>query len=257
MNSDQMTSHPLPKGSEFLALVSKVEAACSVETLAEIPELGISTPACFEALGNVLSALYAEAACSYGCTGGDHFCQRLTSRVVSNSLASVRLALSGYYDESLALTRNVGEIANLLFLFAARPEMLEFWRASDDKHRKKHFGPVKVRLALEELSLRPPIDESRYGLLCEVGVQLVPSVTPQSFDKHGRASLGAKFKDVERMVTLNELAIVVAEAAACVSTLSFVGIRALSLRAGAGILLNMVGELDLKAGIKGPGSDCF
>ncbi len=113
-----------------------------------------------------------------------HFFQRLTARIVTNSLSSLRLALLGYYDESLALTRNLGEIANLLFLFAAKPDSLEAWQLADEKKRKSDFTPVKVRLKLEEINLVPPIDQSRYGLLCEAGVHLGPSVSPQTFNEH-------------------------------------------------------------------------
>ena len=116
--------------------------------------------------------------------GDTHFFQRLTARIVTNSLSSLRLALLGYYDESLALTRNLGEIANLLFLFAAKPDSLEAWQLADEKKRKSDFTPVKVRLKLEEMNLVPPIDQSRYGLLCEAGVHLGPSVSPQTFNEH-------------------------------------------------------------------------
>jgi len=249
MNSSRISSpsKPPPQGAKFFEAISNAEARCSAATLVEIQNLGISTPASFESLGNVLSLLYAEASCSNGCAGGDHLWQRFTARIVSCSLASLRLALSGYYDESLALTRSVGEIANLLFLFAAKPDLVKSWQSGDDKYRKGHFSPVKIRLALEKLGLRPPVDESRYSLLCEIGVHVTPSVSPQAFNEHSRPTLGAVFKDGELMATLNELALVVAESAGCVSTLPFVGARALSLRAAAQVLLNMVGNYDLSA----------
>jgi hypothetical protein len=177
--------------------------------------------------------------------GGDHFFQRLTARVVTHSLSSLRLTLCGYYDEALALTRNVGEIANLLFLFAARPDLLDSWRSADDAKRKREFGPVKIRITLEKMNLRPPVDESRYSLLSEVGVHLVPGVSPQTFNDHGRPTLGAKFQYAGLICTLNELAAAVAEAGACVSTFAYVGSRRESLRSAAEVLLNAVGNLDL------------
>jgi hypothetical protein len=154
--------------------------------------------------------------------------------------------LCGYYDESLALTRNVGEIANLLFLFAASPDRLAAWRAADDTRRKKEFGPVKIRITLAKMNLRPPVDESRYSLLSEAGVHLVPGVSPQAFNEHGRPTLGAKFQYGGLICTLNELAVAVAECAACISAFAFVGDRRESLRGAAQILLNSVGNLDLE-----------
>lgn len=236
----------LPRGAKFLETVAEVESHCFAESLAEIPKLGISTPASYESLGDVLSMLYAEAACLHGCPGGDHFFQRLTARVVTHSLSSLRLAMLGYYDESLALTRSIGEIANLLFLFAARPAELASWKGAAESQRKREFSPVKVRLKLEDLNLRPPVDESRYGLLCEVGVHVAPSVSPQTFNEHGRPSLGASFQYEGLMCAVNELGLAVAEAAACLSVFPHVGDRRTALQAAAQVLLNMIGNLDLK-----------
>jgi hypothetical protein len=236
----------LPSGAKFLETVAEIESQCFAKSLAEIPNLGISTPASYESLGNVLSMLYAEAACLHGCSGGDHFFQRLTARVVTHSLSSLRLAMLGYYDESLSLTRSIGEIANLLFFFAAQPAELESWRSADDQKRKKEFSPVKVRLKLEKLNLRPPVDHSRYSLLCEIGVHVTPSVSPQTFNEHGRSSLGASFQYEGLICTINELGIAVAEAAACLSVFPHVHDRSLILQTAAQVLLNMIGNLDLE-----------
>jgi hypothetical protein len=240
------STNTLPRGAAFFDIVATVEAQCSTESIREIPKLGLSTPACFDCLGDVLSLLYAEASCFHGCLGGDHFYQRITARIVTHSLSSLRLALLGYYDESFAVTRNLGEMANLLFLFAARPDLVETWRSADDAARWKEFGPAKVRRALEEMNLRPPVDKSRYGLLCEVGVHLVPSVSPQTFNEHGRSTLGARFQYKGLMCALNELATAVAECAGCVSVFPHVEDRRESLQTAAQALLNVVGHLDLK-----------
>ena len=236
----------MPRGTSFFEMVAKVEEQCAVESLSEIPQLGLSTPACYEFLGDLLSMLSEEASCFHGCEGEDHFFQRLTARIVTNSLSSLRLAFLGYYDESLALTRNLGEMANLLFLFAAQPDLLETWLSADETKRKRDFGPVKVRLKLEEMNLRPPVDQSRYSLLCEVGVHIAPSVSPQTFNEHDRPTLGAKFQYEGLMCTLNELSIAVAESAACLSVFPHVGDRRESLQMAAQLLLNVVGNLDLK-----------
>ncbi len=91
--------------------------------------------------------------------------------------------------------------------------------------------------------MHPLVDSSRYGLLSEVGVHILPSVSPQTYNQHGRPTLGAKF---QYEGTLNELAFVVAESAGCVSTMPYIGDRSETLRVEAKILLNTVGNLDLK-----------
>jgi hypothetical protein len=236
----------LPRGAAFFDVVSTVEGQCSTESLGEIPKLGICTPACYECLGDILSLLYAEASCFHGCIGGDHFWQRITGRIVTNSFASLRLAILGYYDESLALTRNLWEVANLLFLFATRRDLLETWRLADDAIRRKDFSPAKVRRTLEGMNLRPIADKTRYGILCEVSVHLVPSVSPQMFNEHERSTLGAKFQYEGLMCAINELAAAVAECAGCLSVFPDVENRRESLQQAAQVLLNVVGHIDLK-----------
>ena len=247
MSTDMNDSvnNSLPRGVAFFDAVARAEKSCFELTSSEIPVLGISTPACFAAMGDVLSSLYGEAACLHGCKGGDHFYQRLAARIASLSLSSIRLAMAGYYDESLALTRSIGEIANLLFLFSAKPSEIEVWRNSDEASRKKNFKLVDVRTKIEKLGLKPPIDKDHYSLLCETGVHLVPSVSPQSFNEHSRPSLGASFRIEGLMCTFNELAVALAEAAACLSIFPESEDRRLSLQYEAQLLLSASGQLDL------------
>jgi hypothetical protein len=76
MNTSTKT---LPRGAAFFDVVATLEARCSAESIVEIPKLGLSTPVCFDSLGDVLSLLYAEASCFHGCLGGDHFYHRITA----------------------------------------------------------------------------------------------------------------------------------------------------------------------------------
>jgi hypothetical protein len=240
-----MDSTDVPSGSAFFEAIALAETGCIAESVAGVPKLGTSVPLTYECLGNVLSLLYREASCQFGCPGGDHLCQRITARVVSMSLASLRLALSGYYDESLSLTRSVGEIANLVFLFAARPAVLEEWRVADEPTRRKEYAPVKIRLKLEAMGLKPPVEADRYSRLSEVGTHVVPALAPQAFNEHGRSTLGARFQYEGLMVALNELGTATAEAAGCLSALLPVDERRIALQREAEVLLNVIGSLDL------------
>jgi len=248
-----MNSREIRNGFEFFEAIASAEGQCVTESLADISRLGISAPLSYECLGNTLSLLYREASCQFGCPGGDHFLQRITARVVNLSLASLRLALCGYYDESLSLIRSVGEVANLAFLFAAQPAMLEAWRVADEPTRKREFGPVKIRLKLEACGLKPPVEADRYSRLSEVGAHIVPSLAPQAFNEHGRSTLGARFQFEGLMVVLNELGVVVAEAAGCLSALLPAAERQVALQREAEMLLNVVGSLDLAKSRDRPG----
>jgi hypothetical protein len=239
-----MTQPPFPDGEDFLRVIHDAEHKCAQVTLREISELGRSVPATYRALGDVFSLLYREASCQYGCDHSDHFFQRLTARAVNSALAAFRLTTFGYYDEALGLIRGIGEEANLLFLFLATPEALTRWRSLDPKLRWREFRPLGVRKQLEALTLRAPVDDSRYHLLSEAGTHLTPTTVPQALDE-GRSTLGALFQTTGLMVCLNELAFAVAECAGCLSRFDFVGPRSELIGQSSELLLNVAGSLDL------------
>ena len=178
MEHDQLSGQDFPKSSAFLDLAFRTEDACFRATRDRLPGLAKKAPECHDKLGDLLSRLYREACCFHGCSEGDHFGERMTGRVVSHALGSYRLLCSGYYDESLALSRNLGEVANLFWWFCHCPAECERWRQSDKKTRMRDFSPVRVRLALEGAGIPVPIDETRYAGLCEVALHAGPTTTP-------------------------------------------------------------------------------
>jgi hypothetical protein len=64
--------------------------------------------------------------------------------------ASLKLALSGYHQNSALILRDVLETVFLLDLFAGDRSLIEKWRNADKKARMKDFRPVKVREALDD-----------------------------------------------------------------------------------------------------------
>lgn len=195
-----------PEGLDFLKLVSEQENACEAEARRRIPDLGNKAPVCLQHLGTVLSVLDRAASCFWGCRGGDHVIEYLAGRVCSCSRAALRLLLSGFYDESLSLTRCIGEIANLLFLFNQDAAALALWKQSTKKQRKDQFSPVKVRIRLETMKLPALIDEARYGELCERATHPTPQTKPQAYNPLGMPSAGAQFQEAGLIVALNEVA---------------------------------------------------
>jgi hypothetical protein len=73
----------------------------------------------------------------------------LGMRTFNAFAASIKLALSGYHQNSALILRDVMETVFLLDLFAGDPSLIERWRFADKKARMKVFSPVKVREALD------------------------------------------------------------------------------------------------------------
>jgi hypothetical protein len=234
-----------PEGSEFFEFVEETEKACGSTTQRDWPTLGHKAGECRERLGDLLSLLYREACCYYGCIGGDHVAERIAGRVVSHALAAYRLLSAGYYDEALALTRNLGETANLLWLFIHQPALLDIWKQADDRSRRRDFAPVKVRLALEALKVPVPIPNDHYAGLCEVAVHTGPSTSPQVHNPMGVPTLGSIFQEGGAVVSLNELAGAVGVCAAGLLDRLTPGDRRARLKAASVSLLRAVGGVDL------------
>lgn len=201
-------SKKLPTGREFLRLVGKFEDDCESFTKKRLRSLGVKAPKCWVALSEVLLHLDLVGSCFWNCPGGkrrEHVIQYMAARVSSFGRAAIRLAQLGFYDEALILIRSIGEIANLFFLFELEPSKKEDWLNCDRKSRLKTFGPGKVRAAIAERGKIPPMCNEQYSLLCEISTHPAPSLTPQSFNRFGRATVGGMFQDAGFLVVLNHL----------------------------------------------------
>ena len=64
--------------------------------------------------------------------------------------ASLKLALSGYSQNSAVIMRDVLETVFLLSLFRGDRALIERWRCADDKAQRRDFSPAAVRKALDE-----------------------------------------------------------------------------------------------------------
>ncbi len=68
-----------------------------------------------------------------------------------NALASsYKLMMSGYYQKSAMIMRDIIEVVFLLELFKTDRPAIKKWRFADKSSRLKEFGPVKVRKALDK-----------------------------------------------------------------------------------------------------------
>lgn len=194
-------------GLDFLADIRIAEERCANETWKSLPQTGRQVPLCLSALGDLLSLIYRAATCNWGCAGPDHTVNHLAARIATTASASLRCLAAGYYDESLALTRSVGELANLLVLFVRVPAEFDAWINANKRERLERFSPFKVRIALETIAVKPPINHERYSALTESGVHATTTMVPQSHNPMRRAVLGHLFQLPGAIVALTELAI--------------------------------------------------
>lgn len=242
MNNEQTA----PAGEAFLHLVWEQEDNCEVETDREFQCLGKKAPACLEQIGTVLSLIDRMASCWWGSSDGDHVVEYLCGRVASNARAALRLLRFGFYDESLVLSRAIGETANLLQLFCHNRDALQDWRALSRTDRIKRFSPVKVRCRLEELETSPLINEERYRQVCERVVHAQPKTRPQSYNILGIPGTGATFQREGVLICLNEVALPTS-GAACFGALILdleVGVKETIVSAAKG-LVKEIGCMDI------------
>ncbi len=64
--------------------------------------------------------------------------------------SSIKLALSGYNQNSALILRDVLETVFLLDYLASNRDMITRWRLADDATRQREFRPIKVREALDK-----------------------------------------------------------------------------------------------------------
>ena len=196
----------IPEGTNFLETLRSQEEACEESFDSWLPTAGQKAPQTLDSLGTALSLLDRIASCWWGCEGGDHQRERLLGRADSNSRAVVLLLRMGYYDEALGIVRQLGELANLLWLFMLSDDALLEWQGADEEERRRTFKPVDVRIRIKVLDAPLPMDQHLYGKLSGMSTHTEPDTNPQSHNAFGIPSLGAYFQETGALVVLNHLA---------------------------------------------------
>jgi hypothetical protein len=207
-NGDHMISIELT-GKKLLAAEWNIdlENAIATEQLLESGNLGKRAPEIWENLGGVLALLSLAASCHWGCRGQDHDVENLIRRCGNYAFAALNLARTGFYDEAMAMIRGVAEVSNLLELFAIDNEHLRRWKTLPEKDRRREYGPVKVRLMIEDSGQEVASNEDTYDALCTLGIHVTPESMRTSHQPNGQVYVGACFSAIGLLAVLNELAI--------------------------------------------------
>ncbi len=197
----------IAEGKLFLNGMTELCQKAEIESeLFEKYYSGEKHPKTIELLGVTISLLYRSACCFWGCKGGDHVKERLIGKAVNQAICAFKLYRYCYYDESLMITRGIGEIANLLHLFNLFPEKVEEWKTQNDRDRYRNFKPSKVREILKQNMDFVPIDRDRYSKLCEIGTHPHPNEIPGHYSGTGVPILGMIVQPVGAYVAITELA---------------------------------------------------
>ena len=196
----------IPEGADFLHAVLQFTSQCEQLTdkflASESPHGPIQT---HEYLGTLLSLLDRASSCWWGCRKGDHVGEMLVGRCCSYGLCAFKLARSGFYDESVSLSRTVGEITNLAVLFLKDPDTLRDWKSADERTRRNKYSPFEVRRAIEAKNFPVPIDHSRYGQLSAKAVHVSPNILPQMYNAERHAKTGGYFQEAGLCFCLAEI----------------------------------------------------
>jgi hypothetical protein len=176
--------------SKFFAATWATEAECERITDDALPTLGKKAPKTLGSIEPVLVYLDTISSCYFGCNGGDHAIERLLFRSCCRARAAIRLMRMGFYDESLMISRAVGEIANLLLLFACNPKAIQDWKNKEKWTQR----PIEIRKALEAAQQAIAVDNKRYSLLSGLGAHSDPEFAPSSHNVCGVLSPRAPFR---------------------------------------------------------------
>jgi hypothetical protein len=212
------TSFREPEGLEFLRAVAGFISRCEARTdefLLAAQDLSETS----SLIGTLLSLLDRASSCYWRCRGGDHHAEQLIGRSNNYAMAALRVARSGFYDESIALIRTVGENTNLALLFSLDATALPRWRTETDRQRRDEFSPVKVRTALERLSTPLPVDQHRYAQLSSKSVHATPHIPSQMYNAERTSPAAGTFQEAGMSFCLAELGHALSALGPCAATI--------------------------------------
>ena len=171
------------------------ERECEVATGSHIEENASRYREPWKDFQNLFRQLYLFSCCYWGCHGREHVFEHLAGKTVTNASVATRAIFHGYYDESLALIRNIGEIANLVNLFWSDNDKIREWIDADEKTRMKRFKQPRIRKMLEANGAMVPFEKNHYSFLCETAVHPVPHISPNTYSNSAQPVLGLVFQE--------------------------------------------------------------
>lgn len=117
----------------------------------------------------VMDILYTFIMCHIHENEDELALQCLGIRLFNSSASALKLSLSGYYQNSAQLLRDLLETTFLLDYFQTDKTLIGVWRACKENERSKEFAPAKIRKALDQRDgFTERKREAHYKLLCNM-----------------------------------------------------------------------------------------
>jgi hypothetical protein len=141
--------------------------------------------------------------------------QYLGTRLFNAAGASIKLALSGYYQKAFHQIRDVIETSFLVDYLKTYPEEIEEWRRADRKKRMSYFGARRIREALDRRDAYTSGERKRiYDTMSEYATHAsYPGVTLTAMGPTNMVHVGPFFDEKKLRSWLGETAIRLSPAA--------------------------------------------
>jgi len=146
--------------------------------------------------------------------------QYLGIRLFNAAGASVKLALSGYYQKAFQQVRDVIETHFLVDYLSTSPEKINEWRCADKKTRIAQFGPGIIRNALDKRDGYTSGERKRiYDLISGLASHAsYPGISLTTTGSDRMAQVGPFFDEKKLTVWLFEMAMRLSHAALVLSS---------------------------------------
>jgi hypothetical protein len=141
--------------------------------------------------------------------------QYLGIRLFNAAGASVKLALSGYYQKAFHQVRDLIETYFLVDYLSTYPEKIDEWRRADKKTRIAQFGPGFIRNALDKRAGHTSGERKRiYDLISELASHpSYPGISLTITGPDRMAQVGPFFDENKLRVWMQEIAMRLSHAA--------------------------------------------
>lgn len=167
MNKDKISKILIPE------LPGNLKSLASEEDKIKLPSLTlIKSDLIFDkrltAYENAMNAVYSLTIVHKNRTDDELTIQYIGIRLFNDLAVSLRLMLSGYYQISFAIQRDMIEVAFLLDYLRSFPAKIKEWKSSSNQERVDNFSPVVIRDALDKRDgLINQRRAKKYKLFCE------------------------------------------------------------------------------------------